>query len=119
MTGQGLKGQRKHSPDWFGLQGHPSPIAEPVFYEGGPARGASDFSKTLVFGLTLIGLPFAVGAIVRASGCVIGYQRRILRDRWLARPRPRQDQSYGQISERCASVFPGFVCLGRTMVLAA
>jgi len=37
---------------------------ETVFYEGGPARG--DLIVNLIFGLTLIGLPFAVGAVVRA-----------------------------------------------------
>lgn len=39
-------------------------INETVFYEGGPARG--DLVINLLFGLTLIGIPFAVGAIVRA-----------------------------------------------------
>jgi hypothetical protein len=39
-------------------------IQETVFYEGGPARG--DLVINLLFGLTLIGLPFAVGGIVRA-----------------------------------------------------
>ncbi len=39
-------------------------IQESVFYEGGPARG--DLIVNLLFGLTLIGIPFAVGAIVRA-----------------------------------------------------
>jgi hypothetical protein len=39
-------------------------INETVFYEGGPARG--DLIVNLLFGLTLIGIPFAVGAIVRA-----------------------------------------------------
>ncbi|MEY3963984.1 MAG: hypothetical protein RLZZ106_1239 [Cyanobacteriota bacterium] len=39
-------------------------IQETVFYEGGPARG--DLVLNLLFGLTLIGLPFAVGGIVRA-----------------------------------------------------
>jgi hypothetical protein len=39
-------------------------IQETVFYEGGPARG--DLLLSLLFGLTLIGIPFAVGAIVRA-----------------------------------------------------
>jgi hypothetical protein len=41
-----------------------TPIEETVFYEGGPARG--DLLLNLLFGLTLIGIPFAVGAIVRA-----------------------------------------------------
>ena len=39
-------------------------ITETVFYEGGPARG--DLIVNLLFGLTIIGIPFAVGAIVRA-----------------------------------------------------
>lgn len=39
-------------------------INEDVFYEGGPAKG--DLITNLLFGLTLIGIPFAVGAIVRA-----------------------------------------------------
>ncbi len=39
-------------------------IQESVFYEGGPARG--DLILNLLFGLTLIGLPFAVAALVRA-----------------------------------------------------
>lgn len=40
------------------------PIQETVLYEGGPARG--DLIVNLIFGLTVIGIPFAVGAIVRA-----------------------------------------------------
>ena len=39
-------------------------IDETVFFEGGPARG--DLIFNLLLGLTLIGIPFAVGAIVRA-----------------------------------------------------
>ena len=39
-------------------------IEESVFYEGGPAKG--DLIINLLFGLTLIGIPFAVGGIVRA-----------------------------------------------------
>jgi hypothetical protein len=39
-------------------------INESVFFEGGPARG--DLIFNLLLGLTLIGIPFAVGAIVRA-----------------------------------------------------
>lgn len=37
---------------------------ETLYYEGGPARG--DLILSLLFGLTLIGLPIAIGAIVRA-----------------------------------------------------
>ena len=39
-------------------------IQESVFYEGGPARG--DLILNLLFGLTLIGIPFAIAALVRA-----------------------------------------------------
>jgi hypothetical protein len=39
-------------------------IQETEFYAGGPARG--DLLINLLFGLTVIGIPFAVGAIVRA-----------------------------------------------------
>ena len=39
-------------------------IQETVFYEGGPARG--DLLLSLLFGLTIIGLPLLVGALVRA-----------------------------------------------------
>jgi hypothetical protein len=39
-------------------------INEDVFYAGGPAKG--DLIVNLLLGLTLIGIPFAVGAIVRA-----------------------------------------------------
>ena len=39
-------------------------VDETVFYEGGPARG--DLIFNLLLGLSLIGIPFAVGAIVRA-----------------------------------------------------
>lgn len=39
-------------------------IQEDTFYEGGPAKG--DLIFNLLLGLTLIGIPFAVGAIVQA-----------------------------------------------------
>ena len=39
-------------------------INEDIFYAGGPAKG--DLITNLLFGLTLIGIPFAVGALVRA-----------------------------------------------------
>ena len=39
-------------------------INETVIYEGGPALG--DLIGNLLFGLTIIGIPFAVAAIVRA-----------------------------------------------------
>ncbi|NJN29101.1 MAG: PH domain-containing protein [Synechococcales cyanobacterium RM1_1_8] len=39
-------------------------IKEDIFYEGGPHRG--ELLLNLLIGLTIIGLPLAVGAIVRA-----------------------------------------------------
>jgi hypothetical protein len=39
-------------------------IKETVFYEGGPHRG--DLIINILWGLTIIGLPLAIGAIVRA-----------------------------------------------------
>ena len=41
-----------------------SSIQEDTFYEGGPAKG--DLIFNVLLGFTLIGLPFTVGAIVRA-----------------------------------------------------
>ena len=39
-------------------------INEDIFYEGGPANG--DLIINLMAGITLIGLPFTFGALVRA-----------------------------------------------------
>ena len=39
-------------------------IQEDVYYEGGPAKG--DLILNVLLGFTLIGLPFTIGAIVRA-----------------------------------------------------
>ena len=39
-------------------------IQEEVLYDGGPARG--DLIFNLLLGVTLIGLPFTIGAVVRA-----------------------------------------------------
>ena len=39
-------------------------IQEDVHYEGGPAKG--DLILNVLLGFTLIGLPFTIGAIVRA-----------------------------------------------------
>ena len=39
-------------------------IKEDVHYEGGPAKG--DLIFNLLLGVTLIGLPFTIGAVVRA-----------------------------------------------------
>jgi len=70
---------------------------ESVFYEGGPARG--DLILNLLFGLTLIGIPFAVAAVVRALW--LRYRitsRRIkVNGGWLSRERTQV--VYGQIRE--------------------
>jgi len=83
----------------------PVPLAEPVFYEGGPARG--DLIFNLVFGLTLIGIPFAVGAIVRALWLRyrITSRRISVSGGWLGRD--RSQISYSQIRE-VRSVSRGF-----------
>lgn len=41
-----------------------SSLPEEVYYEGGPARG--DLILNILLGFTLIGLPFTIGAVVRA-----------------------------------------------------
>lgn len=41
-----------------------SSLPEEVHYEGGPARG--DLILNILLGFTLIGLPFTIGAVVRA-----------------------------------------------------
>jgi hypothetical protein len=82
---------------------------ESVFYEGGPARG--DLIVNLVFGLTLIGIPFAVAAIVRALW--LRYRitsRRIeVNGGWLGRERTQV--VYSQIRE-VRSVPRGFGAWG-------
>jgi len=72
-------------------------IQETVFYEGGPARG--DLILNLLFGLSLIGIPFAVGAIVRALWLRFRItSRRIeINGGWLGRDRTQV--VYSQIRE--------------------
>ncbi|MEB3172854.1 MAG: PH domain-containing protein [Cyanobacteriota bacterium] len=75
-------------------------VEETVFYEGGPARG--DLIFNLLLGLTLIGIPFAVGAIVRALWLRFRItSRRIeVNGGWLGRDRTQV--VYSQIREvRC------------------
>ena len=94
----------KSSPASPGAQ-----IQESVFYEGGPARG--DLLLNLLFGLTLIGIPFAVGAIVRALWLRFRItSRRIeVNGGWLGRD--RSQVVYSQISE-VRSVPSGFGAWG-------
>jgi hypothetical protein len=72
-------------------------IQEDVFYEGGPAWG--DLVTNLLFGLTLIGIPFAVGAIVRALWLRfrITSRRVTVSGGWLGRD--RSQVVYSQIKE--------------------
>jgi hypothetical protein len=80
-------------------------IQESVFYEGGPAKG--DLVFNLLLGLTLIGIPFAVGAIVRALWLRFRItSRRIeVNGGWLGRDRTQV--VYSQIRE-VRSVARGF-----------
>lgn len=70
---------------------------ESVFYEGGPARG--DLIFNLIFGLTLIGIPFAVGAVIRALWLRfrITSRRISVNGGWLGRTRTQV--VYSQIRE--------------------
>jgi len=72
-------------------------INETVIYEGGPALG--DLIVNLVFGLTIIGIPFAVAAIVRALWVRyrITSRRITVNGGWLSRDRTQV--VYSQIRE--------------------
>jgi hypothetical protein len=102
-----MTGHAPDSPDTIATP--PSALVEPVFYEGGPARG--DLIFNLVFGLTLIGIPFAVGAIVRALWLRyrITSRRISVTGGWLGRD--RSQISYSQIRE-VRSVSRGFGAWG-------
>ena len=78
---------------------------EEVFYAGGPAKG--DLITNLLFGLTLIGIPFAVGALVRALWLRfrITSRRVEVSGGWLGRDRTQV--VYSQIRE-VRSVARGF-----------
>jgi hypothetical protein len=79
-----------------------STIEETVYYEGGPAKG--DLIFNLLLGLTLIGIPFAVGAVVRALWLRVRFtSRRIeVNGGWMGRDRTQV--VYSQIREvRCVS----------------
>ena len=80
-------------------------INEDVFYAGGPAKG--DLITNLLFGLSLIGIPFAVGAIVRALWLRfrITSRRVEVSGGWLGRD--RSQVVYSQIRE-VRSVARGF-----------
>jgi hypothetical protein len=84
-------------------------VTETTFYEGGPARG--DLIVNLLFGLTLIGIPFAVGAIVRALWLRyrITSRRISVSGGWLGRD--RSQVVYSQIRE-VRSVPRGFGAWG-------
>ena len=87
------------------MTGTPTTRNEEVYYEGGPARG--DLILNLIFGLTLIGIPFAVGAIVRALWLrfKVTSRRVSVSGGWLGRD--RSQVIYSQIKE-VRSVARGF-----------
>jgi hypothetical protein len=87
------------------MTGTPTTRNEEVYYEGGPARG--DLILNLIFGLTLIGIPFAVGAIVRALWLrfKVTSRRVSVSGGWLGRD--RSQVIYTQIKE-VRSVARGF-----------
>ena len=70
---------------------------EDIFYEGGPANG--DLIINLIAGLTLIGLPFTFGALVRALWVryKITTRRISVTGGWLGRDKTQV--VYSQISE--------------------
>ena len=87
----------------------PTSIQEETFYDGGPARG--DLIFNLLLGLTLIGLPFAVGAIVRAVWLRFNItSRRIsVTGGWMGRD--RSQVAFSQVRE-VRSVSRGFGAWG-------
>ncbi|MFQ6537576.1 MULTISPECIES: PH domain-containing protein [Aphanothece] len=87
----------------------PAEIQETVFFEGGPARG--DLIVNLLFGLTVIGLPFAVGAIVRALWLRFRITNRRIEVNGGWRGRERTQVVYSQIRE-VRSVPRGFGAWG-------
>ena len=91
------------------MTGTPTTLNEEVFYEGGPARG--DLILNLIFGITLIGLPFAVGAVVRALWLrfKVTSRRVSVSGGWLGRD--RSQVIYSQIKE-VRSVSRGFGAWG-------
>ncbi len=72
-------------------------ISEDIFYEGGPAKG--DLIVNLLAGVTLIGLPFTFGAIVRALWLrfKITNKRIAVTGGWLGRDKTQV--AYSQIKE--------------------
>ncbi len=75
-------------------------IQEEIFYEGGPAKG--DLIFNILLGFTLIGLPFAVGGVVRALWLrfKVTSRRVSVSGGWLGRDRTQV--VYSQIKEvRC------------------
>ncbi|MEB3266697.1 MAG: PH domain-containing protein [Cyanobacteriota bacterium] len=91
-------------------------MEESVFYEGGPAKG--DLIVNLIFGLTVIGIPFAVGAIVRALWLRfrITSRRISVSGGWLGRDRTQV--VYSQIRE-VRSVPRGFGAWGDMVLVLA
>lgn len=89
-------------------------IPEQTFYEGGPAKG--DLILNLLLGLSLIGIPFTVGAIVRALWLrfLITSRRVSVSGGWLGRDRTQV--VYSQIRE-LRSVPRGFGAWGDIVLI--
>ena len=89
-------------------------IQETVFYEGGPARG--DLFLSLLLGLTIIGIPFLVGSLVRALWLRfrITSRRVEVTGGWLGRDRTQV--VYSQIRE-VRSVPRGFGAWGDMVLI--
>ncbi len=89
-------------------------IQETVFYEGGPARG--DLVLSLLLGLTIIGIPFLVGSLVRALWLRfrITSRRVEVTGGWLGRDRTQV--VYSQIRE-VRSVPRGFGAWGDMVLI--
>ncbi len=87
---------------------------EEIFYEGGPAQG--DLIINLLAALTLIGIPFAVGAIVRALWLRfhITNKRVSVTGGWLGRDKTQV--AYSQIKE-VRSIPRGFGSWGDMVVV--
>ena len=85
-------------------------IQEDVHYDGGPARG--DLIFNILLGFTLIGLPFTIGAVVRALWLRfrITSRRISVTGGWMGKDKTQV--VYSQISGS-AHRAPGLRCLGR------
>ena len=85
-------------------------IQEDVHYDGGPARG--DLIFNILLGFTLIGLPFTIGAVVRALWLRfrITSRRISVTGGWMGKDKTQVGVLTDQ---RSAHRAPGLRCMGR------